>query len=86
MDAWRDQFAGQFIELEYETLVAAPETAIAGMLEKLDIEAHPNVFEHHIHFKQSMTASSQQVQQSIHSTGNLAWQQFADRLTAKIKL
>ena len=86
MDAWRDQFAGQFIELEYETLVAAPEATIAGMLEKLDIQAHPNVFEHHIHFKQSMTASSQQVQQSIQSSGNLAWQQFADRLTAKIKL
>lgn len=86
MDSWRKQFPDRIIEARYEALVSDPQRAIAALLESLNIADHPNVYEHHIHFARSMTASSQQVQRSIYDSANTAWKEHEEKLKTKLNL
>ena len=65
--------------------IAAPRLD-AALLESLNIADHPNVYEHHIHFTRSMTASSQQVQRSIYDSANTAWKEHKEKLKNKLDL
>ena len=86
MDSWRAQYTDRIIEASYEALVSDPQRAIAALLESLNIADHPNVYEHHVHFARSMTASSQQVQQSIYDSANTAWKEHEEKLKTKLDL
>jgi len=86
MDSWRKQFPERIIEASYEALVSDPTRAITALLESLNIADHPNVYEHHIHFARSMTASSQQVQRSIYDSANTAWKEHEEKLKTKLNL
>ena len=86
MDSWRKQFPDRIIEASYEALVSDPTRAITALLESLNIADHPNVYEHHIHFTRSMTASSQQVQRSIYDSANTAWKEHEEKLKTKLDL
>ena len=86
MASWRKQFPDCIIEASYEALVSDPTRAITALLESLNIADHPNVYEHHIHFTRSMTASSQQVQRSIYDSANTAWKEHKEKLKNKLDL
>ena len=86
MDEWRSLLPEKITEARYESLVSDPDTTISSLLKSLDIADHKNVYEHHRHFKRSMTASSQQVQQGIYDSANTAWQQHEEKLNAKLSL
>ena len=86
MDSWRKQFPERIIEASYEALVSDPTRTITTLLESLNIADHPNVYEHHIHFARSMTASSQQVQRSIYDSANTAWKEHEEKLKTKLNL
>ena len=86
MDAWRKQFPERIVEVRYEALVSEPQLAIRALLESLSLADHPNVYEHHLHFTRSMTASSQQVQNAIHDVANEAWKEHQGKLVAELSL
>ena len=86
MDTWRERYPGQITEAGYEELVSGPEIAIKTLMTALDLTDHPNVYEHHMHFRRSMTASARQVQQGIYGSANSAWQKHEEKLKAKLSL
>lgn len=80
MNHWTSLFEGRFLQVQYETLVASPETEARRLIEFCGFEWTPGYLEFHARTGAVRTFSDQQVRQPI-STGSIGgWRQFADEL------
>jgi tetratricopeptide (TPR) repeat protein len=77
---WRDVLAGRMVEVRYEDLVGDTETAIRGLLEKLELPFEDAC----LHFEENLspiaTASSVQVREKAHTRSVGKWNKFARQL------
>lgn len=86
MQHWIDQTANQIYVCKYETLVSDPESEVKNILSKLDLEFEANCLNFNESQRASMTASSVQVRQKIHTNNIRKWQQFRNHLAPLIEI
>ncbi len=80
MRHWDKVASDRVIRLDYQALVADPETEMKRVLKALGIDWHPNVLEFRGSDRAVRTLSYQQVRREIYSGSNEAWKAYASYL------
>lgn len=80
VDHWRSVLGDRLIELDYEQLVADQETETRRLLEQLGLPFEPECLAFENNRSATLTASSVQVREKVHSRSVGRWQHFADAL------
>jgi tetratricopeptide (TPR) repeat protein len=73
MDHWQTVLPGKVLTLQYEDLVASPETEVRGLLGHAGLEFETVCLEFHKTRRAVRTASSEQVRQPLNAKGIGAW-------------
>ena len=81
MDHWQGLMADQILEVDYETLVGAPEPQVRRMLDHLGLDWEPECLAFHENPAPTATASAAQVREPIHTGSRDQWRALAHRLT-----
>ncbi len=84
MDEWRKAPALATLELDYEGLVADPETGIRRLLAFLDLPWDPACLDFHRLGRSAATASHAQVRRPVHTSSVGRWRHYADWLPGDI--
>lgn len=80
MQHWRNVMPGQFLDLDYETLVDQQEKTTRTMLEFCGLEWEDSCFEFHKNTSPAATASAAQVRQPVYRSSVQRWREYADEL------
>jgi tetratricopeptide (TPR) repeat protein len=80
MQHWRDVLPGQFLDLDYETLVDQQEITTRNMLEFCNLEWEDSCLEFHKNTSPAATASAAQVRQPVYRSSVQRWRTYADEL------
>jgi tetratricopeptide (TPR) repeat protein len=80
MGHWRREFPGQFLDVQYEALVADPEAGTRRLLEYLDLPWHEDCLDFHRVEGAVKTASAVQVREPAHTRSVGRWRRFAAHL------
>jgi hypothetical protein len=80
MTFWHEQLPGQIYDLQYEQLVAEPESQVRTLVEWLDLPWEPQCLEFHQNKSAVNTASVSQVRQPIYRGSVEKWRKFANQL------
>jgi Flp pilus assembly protein TadD len=80
MAHWRREFPGQFLDVRYEELVAAPESGTRRLLEYLGLPWHDGCLEFYRMEGAVKTASALQVREPAHTRSVGRWRRFAAHL------
>jgi tetratricopeptide (TPR) repeat protein len=78
MTHWREALPLQIMEVDYENLVAEPETTTRELCRFLGLEWHPEMLRFDRSSRIVTTASMQQVRQKLYSSALDHWQHYAD--------
>jgi tetratricopeptide (TPR) repeat protein len=80
MAHWRAVYPGQFLEVDYEDLVAAPEPQVRRMLAYCGLDWHEDCLRFYEQDRNVHTASKLQVRQPIYRSSVAAWEPFREEL------
>lgn len=80
MAHWRRVLPGRILEVDYETLVEAPEATTRQLLEHCDLPWNDACLHFESHRAASATASALQVRSPIHAAGVGRWKNYATQL------
>lgn len=80
MQHWRTVMPGQFLDLDYETLVDQQENTTRSMLEFCDLAWEDSCLEFHKNTSPAATASAAQVRQPVYRSSLQRWRDYADEL------
>lgn len=85
MAHWRGSLpAQQLLEVDYEQLVADPETTARRLIEHAGLAWEPGCLEFHANPQPSLTASAAQVRQPIYHSSVRAWHRYEKQLAPLI--
>jgi tetratricopeptide (TPR) repeat protein len=84
MDHWRETLPIPMIEIEYEDLVAQPETEVRRMLDYLELEWNERCMQSHDSDHIIITASHAQVRDPIHNKSVSRWKNYEKFITPLI--
>lgn len=82
MEHWINILNVDLIEIDYETLVTQPETALKTILAKLQLEWEPACLRFFQSERAIATASETQVKQPLYTESVSKWKNYADYVTA----
>jgi len=85
MEHWRTVLPGYMFELQYETLVQAPEQQMQQLLAYCGLDWDERCLEFHRQERQVRTASSAQVRQPIYQSSKQVWEKYRDQLQPLIR-
>jgi tetratricopeptide (TPR) repeat protein len=80
MDFWKQEFAGNIIDINYQLLVSDPRAELEPLLEFLELEWHENCLEFHKADNRVRTASVWQVRQPLYQQSRGRWHNYASHL------
>ena len=80
MAYWKAAFPGRFIEVDYETVVAEPESTVRELCGFLGVEFDAASLEFHKSKSAISTASAMQVREPLYFTAVNRWRQYGDHL------
>jgi hypothetical protein len=80
MDHWKQALPGRLIEIEYESLVAQPETEIRRLCSALGIAFDPRCLAFEQNPTPVATASAAQVRQPLYADSVTSWRHYAREL------
>jgi tetratricopeptide (TPR) repeat protein len=86
MAHWQSLFGDQVLDIQYEDLVAAPETQIKRLLEHCDLEWEEACLSPHTTDRPVATASKYQVRQPLYATSVKKWQRYEQHLQPLIQI
>ena len=86
MDHWDAVLPGKVIHVDYEKLVADPETEIRSLLERLGIDFHPACLEFYKNKRMVHTASLAQVRQPMYTSSVASWRRYERQLQPLVQL
>lgn len=86
MAHWREVYPGEFLEVDYEALVADPETHVRRLLEHCGLDWHDDCLRFHEQDRNIRTASKLQVRQPMYRTSVAAWEPFREQLQPLLKV
>lgn len=85
MAHWRTVLpAHQLLEVDYEQLVADPETTARRLIEHVGLAWEPDCLQFHANPQPSLTASAAQVRQPIYHSSVEAWRRYEKQLSPLI--
>jgi hypothetical protein len=79
-------FGDQVLDIQYEDLVAAPETQIKRLLEHCELEWEEACLSPHTTDRPVATASKYQVRQPLYATSVKKWQRYEQHLQPLIQI
>ena len=77
---WRAHLGHRIVEVEYESLVADPETRIRALLASLNLEFEQACLDFHLNETPSATASAAQIRERAHTRSVGRWRKFGRHL------
>ncbi|MES2049635.1 MAG: sulfotransferase [Pseudomonadota bacterium] len=80
MQHWREVMPGQFLDLDYETLVDQQENTTRTMLEFCALEWEEGCLDFHKNTSPAATASAAQVRQPVYRSSLQRWREYAEEL------
>ena len=80
MTFWHEQLPGQIYDLEYERLVAEPESEVRTLLDWLNLPWEPQCLDFHQNKTAVNTASVSQVRQPIYRGSVEKWRNYERQL------
>ena len=80
MKHWMDVLPNPILTLDYEALVADPETQARRLLEFIGLDWHPACLEFHASEREVQTPSRWQVRQPIHTRSIGRWKNYANAM------
>lgn len=80
MAAWREHLPQRVLEIDYETMVCAPETVVAQVLLRCGLSVEPGASDLTRNEAASSTLSSVQVREPLHARNVDEWRRYAAQL------
>ncbi len=80
LEFWREKLPGSFHEIEYEALIADPETEARKLIAACDLDWEDQCLAFHENKRRVQTLSVHQVRQPLYATSMKAWQRYQDDL------
>ncbi len=80
VEFWRKKMPDGFYEIEYEALVADPETETRKLIDYCDLEWEDQCLAFHENKRRVKTLSVHQVRQPLYASSTKAWQRYEDDL------
>ncbi len=80
MDHWREVMPGALLDVDYEQLVANPETQVRRIFEYLELPWEEGCLDFHRRSGPAATASAAQVRQPIYTSSVGLWRRYARQL------
>jgi tetratricopeptide (TPR) repeat protein len=80
IDFWRDRIPDWFHEVQYEDLIADPETEARKLIAACGLEWEEDCLNFHLNTRRVDTLSVYQVRQPIYASSMKAWQRYAGEL------
>ena len=71
---------GRFLDIDYETLVSAPEAASRALISHCSLDWQDQALRFHENRTPAATASAAQVREPIHSRSVGLWRRYAEHL------
>ena len=80
VDFWRQKIPNQFMEIQYEDLINAPEKNARALIDFCNLDWQDDCLNFHKSKRQVKTLSVLQVRQPIYKSSVKAWQRYEDQL------
>jgi len=77
---WANLLKDRLIDVQYESLVADPETQIRSLLDRMGLEFEPACLTFEQNEAPSATASSTQIREKAHTRSVGKWRNFSEQL------
>jgi len=81
MEHWRSAIPESFLDVDYERVIADPESETRRLLDYLQLEWEDGCLEFHRHSGPAATASAAQVRQPIYSSSVGLWRSYERQLS-----
>ena len=85
VDFWREKLPGGFHEIQYEDLIANPETETRKLLAACDLDWQDQCLSFHENTREVRTLSLHQVRQPIYKSSMQAWKRYEEDLSEMIE-
>lgn len=86
MKFWNERFPKGIINIEYEEIVASPESKLKALIEELSIPWNPSCLNFHRSNRSVNTASSLQVKQGVYQGSSDNWKDHAGNLKPMLEV